>query len=48
MLSYIDFDTIHKPEVVKYPHTNKVGILNMDSKNVFYFEENTKDYYEDE
>lgn len=47
-LSYIEFDTIHKPEVVKYPHSNKVGILHMESVNTFYSENNTMDYYEGE
>jgi len=47
-LSYIEFDTIHKPEVVKYPNTNKIGILYTNSGNYFFNESKTVDYYEGE
>jgi uncharacterized cupin superfamily protein len=47
-LSYIEFDTIHKPEVVKYPHTNKVGITRFEDENTFYSQANTVGYYEGE
>lgn len=44
----IEFDTTHKPEVVKYPHSKKVGIINMDGENKFFKEEDNREYYDGE
>ena len=47
-LSYIEFDIIHKPEVVIYPHTNKIGVIGLEGENVFYNKDGTVDYYDGE
>ena len=47
VLSYIEVDTTHHPEVVKYPHSQKVGIIDVD-ESVFYNEMETMNYYDGE
>ena len=45
---YIEFDTIHKPEVIKYPHSKKIGIVNMEGDSRFFREKDNKEYYDGE
>lgn len=45
-LCYLEFDTLHKPEVIHYPETGKIGIIGSDGGNLFYREDNTIGYYE--
>lgn len=47
MLVYIDFDTVSIPDVVRYPNTNKVGIIEENSAE-FYFENDNAQYYDGE
>lgn len=47
-LSHIEFDTIHKPEVIKYPHSKKIGIINIEGDNRFFREKDNKEYYDGE
>lgn len=47
-LVYIDFDTVHSPEVVIYPHSDKIGIIVNDGPNRFFKRTTSVDYYEGE
>ena len=48
VLSYIEFDTVNHPEVIKYPDSNKVGIIDMNNENTFFKEEYKAKYYDGE
>ena len=41
-LLYLDFDTMHNPEVCFYPDTQKVGIFTENMKQVYYLKDQTK------
>ncbi len=45
-LVYIDFDVTHSPEVVYYPHTNKMGLIVQGESSTFFKRESAVDYYE--
>ena len=45
---YIDFDVTHSPEVVYYPHTNKMGVIVQGESSTFFKRESAVDYYEGE
>lgn len=47
-LSYIEFDTTHHPEIIKYPHSNKIGLMDVDKENIFFNEDTNTDYYDGE
>ncbi len=47
-LIYIDFDTTHSPDVIHYPHSNKVGIIIHNKSANFYKKDEEVDYYHDE
>jgi len=47
-LVYIDFDTVHSPEVVYYPDSNKVGIYVEGIEPEIFKNEISVDYYEGE
>lgn len=44
-LVYMDFDTVAFPEVIFYPHSNKVGVFVNDELKRFYKEGSDVDYY---
>lgn len=48
MLVYLDVDTNNSPDVVVYPHTNKVGVFVKDEFPKFYMQDSNVPYYEDE
>lgn len=48
VLSYIEFDITHKPEVVIYPHTNKIGIIGLEDENIFFRKDSISNYYDGE
>ncbi len=48
VLSYIDFDTQNSPDVVRYPDSNKVGIIIQNESSEFYVENTKVDYYKGE
>jgi len=47
-LVYIDFDTVHSPDVVYYPDSNKVGVYIDGREPSFFIEDTSVDYYEGE
>lgn len=47
-LAYVDFDTTHSPDVIHYPHSHKIGIIQHNISSQFYKEEDQANYYEDE
>lgn len=47
-LSYIEFDITHKPEVVIYPHTNKIGVIGLEEDNIFFQKDTRVNYYDGE
>jgi len=47
-LVYIDFDTVHSPEIIYYPDSNKVGIYIEGKDEQFFIEDTCVDYYEGE
>ena len=48
MLVYLDVDTNNSPDVVVYPHTNKVGVFVKGEFPKFYMQDSNVPYYEDE
>ena len=48
MLVYLDVDTNNSPDVVIYPHTNKVGVFVNGEFPKFYKQDSNIPYYEDE
>lgn len=48
MLTYIDFDTTNSPDVVRYPESNKVGIIIQNTSSEFFEADTTVDYYKGE
>lgn len=47
-LVYLDCDVIHSPDVVHYPHSNKVGVIINGESSTFYKQDSNVDYYEGE
>lgn len=47
-LVYIDFDTTNSPDIIKYPDSGKIGIIEHNISSSFYKENNQVDYYEGE
>lgn len=48
LFRYLDVDTVNSPEIVKYPHSQKTGILVHNQSADFYKEEERVSYYEGE
>lgn len=48
MLTYLDCDTVHFPDIAYYPNSDKVGIILNGESNLFYKNHNDVDYYEGE
>jgi len=46
-LKYLDVDTTNSPDIIKYPHSNKVGVIIHNQSSDFYFDDKV-DYYEGE
>lgn len=47
-LIYVEFDTVNFPDITYYPHTNKVGIINSNNNNLFFKQNTSTDYYDNE
>lgn len=47
-LNYIDFDTTNSPDVIKYPKSNKTGIIIHNQSSTFYKDGTEVDYYDGE
>jgi len=47
-LVYINFDAVHSPEVVIYPHSDKIGIIVHGETGTFYKKAENVSYYEGE
>lgn len=48
ILKYIDFDTTNSPDIVKYPKSNKTGIIIHDQSNTFFKNNDATSYYDGE
>jgi uncharacterized cupin superfamily protein len=48
ILTYLDFDTIHSPDIAYYPHSDKVGIILNGESSTFYKSQSNVDYYDGE
>jgi len=48
MLVYFECDTVHSPEVVCYPKSDKVGIIVKGESSTFYKKHTNVNYYEGE
>ncbi len=48
MLVYLDVDTNNSPDVVIYPHSNKVGVYEKGKYPKFYMQDSDVTYYEGE
>lgn len=47
MFFYLDVDTTNSPDIIKYPNSNKMGVVIHNESSNFY-KDNTVDYYEGE
>ncbi len=47
-LTYIDFDTTNSPDIIKYPDSGKIGIIEHNISSTFYKENSEVDYYDGE
>ena len=47
-LVYIDFDTTHSPDIIKYVDSGKIGVIEHNISSSFYREDNQVDYYDGE
>ena len=47
-LVYLDFDTTNSPDILKYPDSGKIGIIEHNVSSTFYKENSNVDYYEGE
>lgn len=47
-LVFINFDAVHSPEVVIYPHSDKIGIIVHGATGTFYQKAQNVGYYEGE
>ena len=47
-LIYLDCDTLHSPEVVYYPNSDKVGIIINGESNTLFKRDTNVDYYQGE
>ena len=47
-LLYIDFDTTNSPDIIHYPDTEKVGIIEHNISSTFFRNSDTVDYYDEE
>lgn len=47
-LQYLDVDVIHSPDVVCYPHSDKIGVIINGISSSFFNEKDKADYYEGE
>ena len=48
ILNYIDFDTSNSPDLIKYPNSNKTGIIIHNQSSAFYKDGTEVDYYDGE
>lgn len=48
ILRYLDVDTIHSPEIIHYPDSNKVGIIKHNESCHFFIDGEEVDYYDGE
>ncbi len=48
VLSYIDFDTTNSPDIVHYPHSDKMGVIVHNHPSTFFKNNSSVDYYEGE
>ena len=47
-LVYLDFDTTNSPDILKYPDSGKIGIIEHNISSTFFKEDSSVDYYEGE
>lgn len=47
-LNYIDIDTTNSPDIIKYPNSNKTGIIVHNQSSTFYQDGTEVDYYDGE
>lgn len=47
-LRYIDFDTTHSPDVIRYPDSNKTGVILHNQASVFFQDKDSAEYYDGE
>lgn len=47
-LLYLDFDTTNSPDIIKYPDSGKIGIIEHNISSLFYKENSQVDYYDGE
>jgi uncharacterized cupin superfamily protein len=47
-LKYIDFGTANSPDIVKYPDSDKTGILVHNQPNIFFKNDDKANYYDGE
>ncbi|MDF2608673.1 MAG: cupin 2 conserved barrel protein [Lachnospiraceae bacterium] len=48
VLKYIDFDTTNSPDIVRYPDSDKTGIILHNQSSVFFKNEDKANYYDGE